>query len=82
MLKSTGLRNHLLATGSLKDGLDGGVIRLYSGTVPASADDSIGAAVLLCTVSLASAGTGITLAASASAGVITKNSEKSGPASM
>ena len=70
---STGLRNHLLATGSLKAGLDGGVIRIYSGAEPAAADDSIGAAVLLCTISLNDGGTGITLDSTPSGGVIQKN---------
>jgi hypothetical protein len=36
MLKlSTGLRHYLLTGGSLKAAMDGGVIRLYSGTAPA-----------------------------------------------
>lgn len=74
MIKSTGLRNHLLATGSLKAALDGGVIRIYSGAVPADADASIASAVLLCTVSLTSTGAGINLATTATGGVILKAS--------
>ena len=73
MIISTGLRNHLLGAGSLKDGLDGGVIRIYSGAVPADADASIGAATLLCTVSLNDTGSGITLDATPSGGVIQKD---------
>lgn len=69
---STGLRNHLLATGSLKDGLDGGVIRIYAGSEPADADASIGGATLLVTISNNGAGTGITLDGTPSAGVISK----------
>lgn len=35
---STGMRNHLLAGGSLKNALSGGRMEIYSGTQPASAD--------------------------------------------
>lgn len=69
---STGLRNHLLVTGSLKDALDGGVIRIYSGTEPATADAALAGNVLLCTVSNNGAGTGITLDATPSNGVVVK----------
>jgi len=42
MLKaSTGLRTKLLDTGSLKSILDGGVINIYSGPVPATADAAL-----------------------------------------
>ena len=68
---STGLRNHLLATGSLKAGLDSGVIRIYSGAEPASADDAV-SGTLLCTISLNDGGTGITLDSTPSGGVIQK----------
>tara|TARA_R110002049_G_scaffold239404_9_gene412596 strand:+ start:2048 stop:2503 length:456 start_codon:yes stop_codon:yes gene_type:complete len=44
---STGLKNAILDTGSLKDALDDGVLRFYSGTVPADADAALGSAVLL-----------------------------------
>ena len=48
---STGLRNHMLTTGSLKAALDGGFLRLYSGVEPATADDAIpGGSTLLLTV--------------------------------
>ena len=73
MKRSTGLRNHMLASGSFKDAVNGTVLRVYSGTAPASADDAIGAAVLLCTISVDGTGTGVTLDASASGGVINKN---------
>lgn len=57
---STGLRKALLDTGSVKAALDGGLINIYAGTVPATADDAIpGGATLLCVVSLNSTGTGI-----------------------
>lgn len=76
MKRSTGLRDFLLVTGSLKEALDGKVINYYSGAVPASADDSIGAAVLLCTISVNSTGTGLTLEATAVNGQVTKNSSE------
>lgn len=48
---STGLRNHIAGTGSLRGLLHGACeIRIYSGTVPASADDATGSAVLLVTI--------------------------------
>lgn len=49
---STGLRVSMLTGPGVKPTMDGGEIRIYSGIRPAAADDSIGAAVLLCTVRL------------------------------
>lgn len=73
--QSTGLRDHILVTGPMKSGLDGGVIRIYAGTPPATADDALGAGnTLLCTVSNDAAGTGITMNAAAASGVLGKNS--------
>ncbi len=69
MKLSTGMRNALLSGGSLKATLDGGEIRIYSGTVPADADASIGGATLLVTIK--NGGSGITFG-SASGGVIQK----------
>ena len=69
---STGLRNHLLVTGSLKNAIDGGVIRIYSGTVPADADAALSGNTLLCTISNNGAGTGITLDGTPTAGVVGK----------
>lgn len=76
MKRSTGLRNHLLVTGSLKSALDGKVINVYSGTPPASADEAVGAAVLLCVISVDALGGGVTLAASAANGQVTKNTSE------
>lgn len=72
---STGLRNHMLVTGSVKSALDNGVIKIYGGVVPASADDAVVQAnsPLLCVISNNSTATGITLGAVAADGVITKN---------
>lgn len=69
MKLSTGLRNALLSGGSLKATLDGGEIRIYSGTVPADADAAIGGATLLVTIK--NGGSGITFA-TASGGVMQK----------
>lgn len=70
---STGLRNHLMATGSFKGGLDGSLIKIYSGTPPANPDDAIpGGATLLCTVSAGGGGTGVTFEASANTGLLLK----------
>lgn len=45
---STALRTAMLA--GTKTALDGGEVRIYGGIRPAASDDSLGAAVLLCTV--------------------------------
>lgn len=74
---STGIRNTILATSSLKDAVDGKVIRLYEGAVPETADASIESATMLCEVSVNGDGTGISMASSASAGVLKKNSNES-----
>lgn len=67
---STGLRNHLMATGSLLDALEGGDIKIYSGTIPANADAALGSAVLLCTVT--GAPSGIEFESAPVAGVLLK----------
>lgn len=72
---STALRNNMLVTGSLKSQLDGGFIKIYSGTIPVDADASIGAAQLLCTISVGGVGTGLTLDATAALGTIAKANE-------
>lgn len=71
---STGLRNHILATGSLKSAMDGSVIRIYSGAVPGNPDDGVGSATLLTTISNDGTATGITFAAAAASGVLAKES--------
>lgn len=71
---STGLRNYLLATGSLKAALAGGLIKYYNGAVPASADDAlVGGNTLITTISNNAAGTGINFDAAAAAGVLAKS---------
>lgn len=70
---STGLRDHLLVTGSFKSAVDGGVIRVYNGAVPATADAALSGNTLLVTISNNSAGTGITMDAASASGVLGKN---------
>ena len=81
MKVSTGLRNHLLVTGSVKAALDGKVIRLYGSPistaaaealVPATADAGIGTATLLGTVSVGGVGAGVTFDTTATSGVLAK----------
>lgn len=73
MKRSTGLRNYMLATGSFKAAMDGKVIKVYAGTAPASADDAVGAATLLCTISVDGTGTGVTFEAVPASGTISKD---------
>lgn len=75
MKVSTGLRNKLLDTGSLKATMDLGSVKIYAGTVPASADDALGSATLLCTITQNSTATGISLDTAAVGGVIAKAAE-------
>lgn len=73
MLKfSTGLRNHMLVTGSFKNAMDLCTLRMYSGAVPATADAALGAAVLVCPVTNNSTATGLTFEATATDGVLSK----------
>ena len=72
-IASTGLCNKLLDTGSLRTILSGGFVHIYAGTIPATADASIGAATLLCTLTESGDGTtGLTLEAAAVDGTISK----------
>ncbi len=73
---STGLRNAMLDSESLKDALHLGTLKIYAGTVPANADAALGGATLLCTVSNASGGTGLTMEAAAVDGVLVKESSE------
>ena len=50
VIASTGLKAAMLNAGGFKETMDGSEFRLYAGIVPAHANDSIGAATLLCTV--------------------------------
>jgi len=74
---STGLRNQLLDTNPFRTIFNLGALTVFSTSagVPASADAALvgGTHVPLCVYSNNNTGTGITMAASASGGVITKN---------
>lgn len=73
---STALRNNMLVTSSLKSQLDGGFIKIFSGTVPSDADSSIGAAELICTITKDGDGTtGLSMASVAASGAISKANE-------
>jgi len=72
---STGLRNKLLDTGSLATLMAGGLIKIYSGSPPASADDAASGS-LLCTISLNSTGTGVNMASTATGGVLAKSTSE------
>lgn len=68
---STGLRVSMLVTESAKDSLDGGFLKFYSGTEPATADAAV-AGSLLWTVSVDGDGTGLTFEATTTDGVMVK----------
>lgn len=69
---STGLRNHVLAAGSLANALAGGRINIYSGVAPGTADAAVGGATLLCSITLNSGATGIDMDTAAVNGVLSK----------
>lgn len=69
---STGLRNTVMVDSSLRDALANGFIEIYDGTEPATADAALGGATLLCTISVNSTGTGVSLDTVATDGVATK----------
>jgi hypothetical protein len=70
---STGLRNKMLDTGSFKTVMNLGKMVLYGGTVPADADQASNTGTnIICTITNASGVTGLTFAAAAASGVITK----------
>lgn len=69
---STGLRNHMLASGSFKGAMDGCLLKLYAGAVPESADADLGAATLLVTISVSASGTGLSFSATPANGVLSK----------
>lgn len=74
---STGLRNHILGTGSLKAALAGGFLELFSGVEPASADAEAPAGARLLRVYSDGSAAGLNLAAAAADGFIEKASTES-----
>jgi hypothetical protein len=69
---STALRDYMLDTGSFKNAMDLGFLKIYSGTEPASANDSLASAVLLCTISVSAGATGLSFEAAAVNGILSK----------
>lgn len=69
---STGLRNKMLDTGSLKATLGTGFVKIYAGTEPATANDALTGTTLLTIISNNSTATGVTFEAVAIAGVLSK----------
>lgn len=70
---SSGLRDHVLVTGSIRAGLNGGCIRIYSGTEPATSDAAIGVGnTLLCLVTVNGGGTGCTFESAPVSGTLSK----------
>lgn len=70
---STALRNKLLDTSPFRTIFNLGFIKIYDGPVPASADAALtGDNHLLVTISISGGGTGLTFAAAAANGAITK----------
>lgn len=75
MKRSTGFRNAMLSTGAIP-ALNGKVIKLYSGPVPASADEALpSTALLLATITVNDGGTGLTFATPAG-GQVTKSTSE------
>lgn len=68
---STGLRNYMAVTGSARQALANGKIRILSGPPPASAD-AAETGTLLCIIDKDGAGNGFTLDTAASDGVLAK----------
>jgi hypothetical protein len=74
MKLSTGLRNFLLSGGSIRDALNGGVIRIYSGAPPVTADFAVpGGALPLVEISAEGSGDGLNFEAAAVGGRLQKN---------
>lgn len=73
---STALRQAMAVSQSMKAALDGGLIRIYSGTVPASPDSGLGSATLLCEISAGGGGTTLTFESTAPSGVLSKSTSE------
>lgn len=69
---STGIRVGLAVTGSMRSLLNGFFIRVYSGTIPSSADAAIGGATLMLEISAGGTGTELTLEPTAPGGLLSK----------
>lgn len=69
---STGCRQGIAITNSLKALLDNGFVRIYSGAIPASADAALGGATLMNEISAGGGGTPVTWESTAPGGVLSK----------
>lgn len=69
---STGLRDYVLVTGPMRQALDGHVLKLYGGAIPADAD-AAATGSLLATVTVNNTGTALTFEAAAANGVLPKS---------
>jgi len=69
---STGLRNAMLDSSNLRTTMNGGLIKVYDGTVPATADAALSGNTLLCTFSLNSTGAGINFDTTATGDTLAK----------
>lgn len=69
---SGALRDHLLATGSLYAAVNGMVIRIYGGAVPATPEADASGNTLLCTISTNSLGTGLAFETAPVNGMLSK----------
>ena len=70
---STGLANARMTAGSITNLLNGGFLKIYGGTVPASADNALGGATELCVISDGGGLGGLEFDSVAIGGVLSKN---------
>lgn len=73
---STGLAEGLATTGSLRSLINECLVRVYSGTEPASADAAIGSATLMLEISVNGSGTPLTWEVGAPGGVLSKSASE------
>jgi len=73
---STGLRNAMLTGQSFKATMDGGLINIYAGTPPATADDSVAGATPILTLSVDGTGGGLHFATTAENGALGKDTSE------
>lgn len=77
VLMSTALKNYQNVTGDLQAALNNGLLGIWSGPVPASADDAVdGSSVLLATISAGGTGTGMTFQTTSTGGVLAKTASE------
>lgn len=81
-LLSTGFKNYMMATDDFAAGFNGNLIKIYGSAtsqdaanalIPATANAALGSALLLCTISVDGAGTGLNMGTTPSSGVLAKS---------